>query len=197
MYESLLELDRLWLADADPLVTAIATQPFDVSGLDDDVLRTYGLELLLQPRGWDGHGGGSAPRNWSGLMAPPPFRPDRRGILRSVAGTTRLIRTTVDGVDVWVSAVQTPGTEATSGSPADRLVEAFDKARGAIVVLSRKVAESVEEMAARGTRPDEVSVEFGLSISTEGTIIVASAAAEASLAVTVTYRRSEAAPSHG
>ena len=37
VYESLLELDRLWLADFDPTVERIATQPFEVksgNGLD-------------------------------------------------------------------------------------------------------------------------------------------------------------------
>lgn len=48
VYESLLELDRLWLADADPLVTGIATQPFEISGLDDGVVRSHVPDVLLQ-----------------------------------------------------------------------------------------------------------------------------------------------------
>lgn len=32
VYESLLELDRLWLADFDPSVVGICTQPFQITG---------------------------------------------------------------------------------------------------------------------------------------------------------------------
>ncbi|MFN8097374.1 MAG: CU044_2847 family protein [Dermatophilaceae bacterium] len=108
-----------------------------------------------------------------------------------MAQATKLVHTRIGDTDVWVSAVQTPGTQQTAGSAADRLVDAFDKARDVMVELGGKVADAVETMAARGAHPDEVSVEFGLSISTEGSIIFAAASAEASLAVTVTYKRPE------
>lgn len=47
VYESLLELDRLWLADFDPTVTAICTQPFQATGGDGGDLRTHVPDLLL------------------------------------------------------------------------------------------------------------------------------------------------------
>lgn len=47
VYESLLELDRLWLADFDPTVVGIATQPFQVVGRDAGVQRTHVPDLLL------------------------------------------------------------------------------------------------------------------------------------------------------
>ena len=40
-YESLLERDRLWLADFDPQVTWISSQPFWVSGRDGSTLRHH------------------------------------------------------------------------------------------------------------------------------------------------------------
>ena len=47
VYESLLELDRLWLADQDPAVTAIATQPFLLSGQDGSTVRSHVPDVLL------------------------------------------------------------------------------------------------------------------------------------------------------
>ena len=47
VYESLLELDRLWLADHDPTVTAIATQPFQLSGRDGPAVRSHVPDVLL------------------------------------------------------------------------------------------------------------------------------------------------------
>lgn len=47
-YESLLERDRLWLADFDPAVSWVSSQPFWVSGRDGPVLRRHVPDFLLQ-----------------------------------------------------------------------------------------------------------------------------------------------------
>ena len=47
VYESLLELDRLWLADFDPTVVAIASQPFQITGRDGGALRSHVPDLLV------------------------------------------------------------------------------------------------------------------------------------------------------
>lgn len=47
VYESLLELDRLWLADFDRTVVGIATQPFQVAGWDGAVQRSHVPDVLL------------------------------------------------------------------------------------------------------------------------------------------------------
>lgn len=47
VYESLLELDRLWMADFDPTVTGISTQPFQVSGRDGATQRSHVPDVLL------------------------------------------------------------------------------------------------------------------------------------------------------
>ncbi|WNB85792.1 TnsA-like heteromeric transposase endonuclease subunit [Cellulomonas sp. ATA003] len=47
VYESLLELDRLWLADFDPTVTGIATQPFQITGRDGAAQRSHVPDVLL------------------------------------------------------------------------------------------------------------------------------------------------------
>ncbi|MBK7722171.1 MAG: TnsA-like heteromeric transposase endonuclease subunit [Austwickia sp.] len=49
-YESLLERDRVLLADFDPAVTGIASQPFWLSGLDDGVRRRHVPDYLLTCR---------------------------------------------------------------------------------------------------------------------------------------------------
>lgn len=47
VYESLLELDRLWLADFDPAVCSLTTQPFQAIGSDGDVVRSHVPDLML------------------------------------------------------------------------------------------------------------------------------------------------------
>lgn len=47
-YESLLERDRLWLADFDPNVRWIASQPFWLSGRDGSTLRRHAPDFLLE-----------------------------------------------------------------------------------------------------------------------------------------------------
>lgn len=47
-YESLLERDRLWLADYDPTVSLVLSQPFWVSGRDGPVLRRHVPDFLLE-----------------------------------------------------------------------------------------------------------------------------------------------------
>ncbi|MDN5586046.1 MAG: TnsA-like heteromeric transposase endonuclease subunit [Brevibacterium sp.] len=47
VYESLLELDRLWLADFDPGTVGICTQPFQVAVRDGGGLRAHVPDLLL------------------------------------------------------------------------------------------------------------------------------------------------------
>lgn len=50
-YESLLERDRLWLADFDPQVRWIAGQPFWMSGRDGSRLRRHVPDFLLETDG--------------------------------------------------------------------------------------------------------------------------------------------------
>ncbi|MUN62120.1 hypothetical protein GMA12_03005 [Kocuria sediminis] len=52
VYESLLELDRLWLADFDPQTTALLTQPFRVTGPDGSESRRHVPDLLLATKKW-------------------------------------------------------------------------------------------------------------------------------------------------
>ncbi|WP_289020230.1 TnsA-like heteromeric transposase endonuclease subunit [uncultured Ornithinimicrobium sp.] len=47
VYESLLELDRLWLADFDPTVVGIATQPFQITGSGTGPQPSHVPDVLL------------------------------------------------------------------------------------------------------------------------------------------------------
>lgn len=47
LYESLLELDRLWLADFDPTVAGICTQPFQITARDGGTDRSHVPDVLL------------------------------------------------------------------------------------------------------------------------------------------------------
>lgn len=49
-YESLLELDRLWLADFDPEVERMASQPVWLVGLDGSTQQRHVPDLLLRSR---------------------------------------------------------------------------------------------------------------------------------------------------
>lgn len=47
MYESLLELDRLWLADSDSTAVGIAMQPFQIAWREGSVSRFHVPDVLL------------------------------------------------------------------------------------------------------------------------------------------------------
>lgn len=104
--------------------------------------------------------------------------------------TGRVVPVRVGDVDLLVTTVPVAGTEPTSGRAEDvsrRVTEAFDAVQGAVVEIAGRVAGSVQELAARGRCPETVSVEFGLSFSASGQLVVASSGVEASLRVTVSY----------
>ncbi len=78
-YESLLERDRVWLADFDPAVTGIASQPFRICGRDGSTTRTHVPDYLLRcadevvvvdvkPAGLLGHPRVSAVLDWTGRL---------------------------------------------------------------------------------------------------------------------------------
>ncbi len=78
-YESLLELDRRWLADCDPQVEWIARQPMWMSGLDGESRRRHVPDLLLKARsgGCSALGSvGLSGRRWSN----PGTQPAHRGV---------------------------------------------------------------------------------------------------------------------
>lgn len=103
----------------------------------------------------------------------------------------------VGEVDLLVQAVSVAGTEPTSalGKRLDkgldnvggRIVDAFDAARAAIVAVASSTAEVVETLGQRARRPEQLEVEFGLSFTAKGNVIVAGGEAGAVLRVKVVY----------
>lgn len=114
----------------------------------------------------------------------------------STRGTVKTA--TIGDVELLVETVPvtTVGSQPTSGR-ADKVVEdvsdAFDKGQAAITAIATKLGHTVADLTARGVRPDQVQVEFGLSFSATGNVIVAGSTVEASLKVTITYDRDKQA----
>jgi hypothetical protein len=91
------------------------------------------------------------------------------------------------GVDVLVQAteVRVVGSEPTSA--VDRLVDVYQKAESAIVGVAESVAATIEKLKTHAQHPSAVEVEFGLSVSTAGTVVVVSGTLEANLSVKLIY----------
>jgi hypothetical protein len=105
-----------------------------------------------------------------------------------------LVPVRVDGVDLLVTTVPVPGTQPTASSPAGRVIDAFDQAQAAIVALAGRVAGTVTDMGRQAAQPDEVQVAFGLAFGSNGGIVLVGASVEASLTVTITYKRDPDTP---
>ena len=105
---------------------------------------------------------------------------------------TQLIKARVGSEDVWVEAVVMPGTQKTAGPASLHVIDAFDSAREVILEAAQKIVDATVELGRRSAAPDEVGVEFGLKFGSTGSVIIASGTAEASLKVTLTYRKASA-----
>jgi Trypsin-co-occurring domain 1 len=112
--------------------------------------------------------------------------------------TEQIVPMQVDGVDLLVATVVVPGSEPTSGRldrAGRRVVEGFDRAQEAISAVAVRLAGSVKQLEERAVRPDRLQVEFGLSFTAEGGILVAGSSVAASLKVTISYDRPSQASS--
>ncbi|RKS08459.1 hypothetical protein DFP74_4157 [Nocardiopsis sp. Huas11] len=103
----------------------------------------------------------------------------------------KFVPITIDGVDVYVAVQQLPGSEPmTSGvtaAVAKKAAEAVDQVQEVVHGMASKFSGTVRELAQQATRPESVSVEFGVTIAAEGSLIVFSGSAESSVTVTLTY----------
>lgn len=95
----------------------------------------------------------------------------------------------VGEVELLVETVSVAGTEPTSrvGKAGDRVVDAFEHAREAILQVANETVGVIRAPAERAPRPAAVEVEFGLKFSAQGNVIVAGASGEASLVVRLSY----------
>lgn len=115
--------------------------------------------------------------------------------------TGRIVPFQVNGVQVLIETVAGPESVRPPGShgslpesrgvladkAADGLVDAFDHAQDVIEAIATRLAGTVSSLAERAVHPDTVELEFGLSFTASGGIVVAGSSVEASLRVTIGY----------
>jgi NTP-dependent ternary system trypsin peptidase co-occuring protein len=108
-------------------------------------------------------------------------------LLMSVDAAHMVVPMRFAGVDLLVQAtpVAVVGSEPTSA--AGRVVDAYQRAEAAVIGVASSVAGTIGRLVEQGRRPSQVQVEFGLSVSLEGDIVVVKGTTEATLAVTLTY----------
>ncbi len=100
-----------------------------------------------------------------------------------------LVESQIGGITVYVDAVTGPGTQKTSSRTevAERLNDMFVRAQGVIEQMALEIIDMREKLASHAHRPDQLEIQFGVKFTTQGQIIFASAAAEASLAIKIIY----------
>lgn len=106
----------------------------------------------------------------------------------------RVVPMRIGDVDLLVETVAVARTEPTSAldKAGERIVNAFSQARAVIVEMAASTAEVVDKLTQQARRPDTLEVEFGLSFSAKGTVIVVGGEAGAVLRVKVTYNSTAA-----
>jgi hypothetical protein len=102
---------------------------------------------------------------------------------------SRILPIRVGDVELFMETVPVAGSESTSrlSDAGDRVVDAFDRARDALVEIASSAADAVHRLEQRAARPESLEVEFGLKFSAQGNVVVAGASSEAALVVRVVY----------
>lgn len=111
-----------------------------------------------------------------------------------LAVSVRLIPIRIGDVELLVEAVAGPvaGSQPTSvvGDVAGKVVDAYARAERAIVAVARSVAGTVMALRAEDVCPQRLEVEVGLKFTVQGDLVLASASAQSSLRVRVSYEPS-------
>lgn len=97
----------------------------------------------------------------------------------------------IGGFRMLAETAQSPGIERTSSARrvAESSTRAFEHAQEAIIAIAVSTAETIRKAGVAAKAPEEVSVSFGLKFSGHAGVLLAAASTEASLAVTLVYRR--------
>lgn len=117
-------------------------------------------------------------------------RQPRRGYGGGGGMAVQVIPVRVGDVDLLATAVVVSGSEPTAGRVgqlAEQASETFAKAQDAIVGMAVSTAQVIGKAAARAARPDKMEIEFGLSFTAKGGIIIGGVSGEASLRVLLSY----------
>jgi len=105
---------------------------------------------------------------------------------------SQVIPIQLGGAEVLVEVSPVVGSEPTSAKldrAHDVVVSAFDRVQETVVAVADSAVSTINNLAKRSAHPDEMEVKFGLKFTAQGNVIMAGAAGEASLEVTITYRR--------
>jgi hypothetical protein len=89
-----------------------------------------------------------------------------------------------------VETIPASGFELTSGRlnwASDHVLEAFDRAKGAIVEVPSPAVDLIGNAAAQGACPDRLEIESGVGFSAQADVIVVGVGAQASLPVRLVY----------
>lgn len=109
---------------------------------------------------------------------------------------TSLRQAEIGGASVWVEAVVVPGSEPTSTTRVgEALRGAFSSTRDVLAEIASGIVDGARDLVEAGAAPDEICVELGFGVSTGGNLVLLSASTEASLKVTLTYKRPSTATS--
>ncbi|MEU8813841.1 CU044_2847 family protein [Actinoplanes sp. NPDC048796] len=100
-----------------------------------------------------------------------------------------LIATEIDGIPLLIEVAAVSGNEPTSVNRLNHLTDVLENANAVVERMAVAAARTAQRVTRRVGSPEQVEVQFGIKFSTQGTVILASANAEASLNVKVIYGR--------
>jgi hypothetical protein len=108
-----------------------------------------------------------------------------------VAGALTTVPVHVGGVTLDVEVARVGGSEQTStlNKARDAVAAAFDQAQEAILAVGASTVVTIDRLGERAAGPDEVVVKFGLKFTAAGGVVVAGVSGEATLEVSLTYKR--------
>jgi hypothetical protein len=91
------------------------------------------------------------------------------------------------GVDLLMQAtrVTAAGSQPTSASA--RVADVYERAEPVIIRIASAVAGTVAKLAQEPVKPQGVELNFGLSVSIEGDIVLLKGTTEATMAITLSY----------
>jgi hypothetical protein len=89
-----------------------------------------------------------------------------------------------------VETIPASGSELTSGwlnRASDHVLEAFERAKDAIVNVASPAVDLIGKAAARAACPDQLEIGSGVGFSAQGDVIMAGVGADASLLARLVY----------
>lgn len=98
------------------------------------------------------------------------------------------LKVQINGEEVLIEAMRTPGSEFTGvGDAIDKAQDAFARATSTISNVAQSMVDTVRSLEGEN-RPDEFSLEFGIKFKIDGSVVIASTSGEATLTVKMVYK---------